>query len=154
MTVYYYYRIGMRRYGHLTIRYVSIRRETIWLFSIRYDTDNNCKNTIIHNIHILLLMNTTEECFSFTNTVARFTKELDKTNIFVKLKKQCTVEVLNKSVKKMTLVDFDSIKKNFCIYMYGTCKTVSWNAIILNNINDNIVNSKQYTVLDLRFLEV
>jgi len=37
---------------------------------------------------------------SFTNTVARFTKELDKTNLFVKLKK-----VLNKSVKKMTLVD-------------------------------------------------
>jgi len=49
--------------------------------------------------------------FSFTNTVARFTEELDKTNLFVKLKKQCTVEVLNKSVKKMTLVDFDSIKK-------------------------------------------
>jgi len=48
---------------------------------------------------------------SFTNTVASFTKELDKTNLFVKLKKQCTVEVLNKSVKKMTLVDFDSIKK-------------------------------------------
>ena len=40
-------------------------------------------------------------------------------------KKQCTVEVLNKSVKKMTLVDFDYIfKKNFCIYMYGTCRTV------------------------------
>jgi len=32
--------LGMRRYGHHTIRYVSIRRETIWLFSIRYDTDN------------------------------------------------------------------------------------------------------------------
>jgi len=60
--------------------------------------------------------------------VARFTKELDKTNIFVKLNQQCTVEVLNKSVKKMTLVDFDSIKNNFCIYMYGTCRTVSWNA--------------------------
>ena len=43
--------------------------------------------------------------------MARFTKDLDKTNLFVKLKKQCTVEVLNKSVKKMTLVDFDSIKK-------------------------------------------
>ena len=42
---------------------------------------------------------------SFTNTVTRFTKELDKTNLFVKLKKQCTVvEVLNKNVKKMTLV--------------------------------------------------
>jgi len=57
----------------------------------------------------------------------------------------------------MTLVDFDSIKKNFCtsIYMNGTCRTVSWNVIILNNINANIdlVNSKQYTMLDLRFLE-
>jgi len=88
---------------------------------------------------------------SFTYTVARFKKELDKTNLCVKLK-QCTVEVLNKSVKKMTLVDFESIK-NFCIYMYGTCRTVSWNVIILNNINDNIVDSKQYTMLDLRFLE-
>ena len=48
---------------------------------------------------------------SFTNTVARFRKELDKTNLFFKLQKQCTVEVLNMSVKKMTLVDFDSIKK-------------------------------------------
>jgi len=76
---------------------------------------------------------------SFTITVARFTKEWDKTNSFVKLKKQCTVEVLNKSVKKMTLVDF-------CIYMYGTCRTVSWNVIILNNINDNTVNSKQYSI--------
>jgi len=36
--------------------------------------------------------------------------------------------------------------------MYGTCRTVSWNVIILNNINDNTVNSKQYTMLDLRFL--
>ena len=37
--------------------------------------------------------------------------------------------------------------------MFGTCRTVSWNVISLNNINDNIVNSKQYTMLDLRFLE-
>ena len=37
--------------------------------------------------------------------------------------------------------------------MYGTCRTVSWNIIILNNINNNIVNTKQYTMLDLRFLE-
>ena len=51
----------------------------------------------------------------------------------------------------MTLVDFDSIKK--LIQMYGTCRTVLWNVIILNNINDNIVKSKQYTMLDLRFLE-
>ena len=77
---------------------------------------------------------------SFTNTVARFTKELDKTNLFVKLKKQCTVEVL--SVKKMTLVDFDSIKKNFCIYMYGACRTVSWNVIILNEY-EKLVKYKQ-----------
>ena len=27
-----------------------------------HDTDNNCKNTNIHNIHILLFMITTEEC--------------------------------------------------------------------------------------------
>ena len=74
--------------------------------------------------------------------MARFTKELDKTNIFVKFKKQCTVEVLNKSVKKMTLVV--SIKKTSVF----TCmvQTVSWNVIIPNNINDNSVNSKQYTV--------
>jgi len=93
---------------------------------------------------------------SFTNTVARFTKEWDKTNLFVKLIKQYTVKVLNKILKIMTLVDFDSLKKktsNFCNYMYGTCRTVSWNVSILNNINDNIVNSKQYTMLDLRFLE-
>jgi len=56
---------------------------------------------------------------SFTNTVAKFTKELDKTNLFVKLK----------------------------------CRTVSWNVIILNNINHNIVNSKPYAMLDLRFLD-
>ena len=31
--------------------------------------------------------------------------------------------------------------------MYGKCRTVSWNAIILNNINDNIVNS--YRLLDV-----
>ena len=55
--------LGMRRYGHHTIRYVSIRREAIWLFSIRYDTDNNCINTNIHNIHILSFMNTTEVFF-------------------------------------------------------------------------------------------
>ena len=37
--------------------------------------------------------------------------------------------------------------------MYGTCRTVSWN-VFFNEINDNIVNSKQYTMLDLRFLEI
>ena len=30
--------------------------------------------------------------------------------------------------------------------MYGTCRTVSYYVIILNNINDNTVNSKQYTL--------
>jgi len=33
---YVLYNIEMRRYGHHTIRYVSIRRATIWLFSIPY----------------------------------------------------------------------------------------------------------------------
>ena len=37
--------------------------------------------------------------------------------------------------------------------MYGTCRTVSWTVIIFNNMNYNIVNSKQYTMLDLRFLD-
>jgi len=50
----------------------------------------------------------------------------------------------------MTLDDFDSIKKNFCIYMYGTCRTVSWNVIILNNINDNTINSKHYTIYQVQ----
>jgi len=49
--------------------------------------------------------------------VARFTKELVKTNLFVNLKKPCTVEVLKTSVKKMILVDFDFDLKNFTIYM-------------------------------------
>jgi len=69
----------MRRYGHHTIRYVSIQRQTIWLFSILYDTiriiivkNINIHNvhiytnihnvhiyTNIHNVHILLFMNTT-----------------------------------------------------------------------------------------------
>jgi len=44
--------------------------------------------TNIHNVHILLFMNTKGmlRLVSFTNTVARFTKELDKTKLFVKLK--------------------------------------------------------------------
>jgi len=41
------YRYEGRRYGYF-----------------RYDTDNTCKNAYIHNIHILLFMNTTEECFN------------------------------------------------------------------------------------------
>ena len=62
---------------------------------------------------------------SFTNTVARFTKELDKTNIFIKLKKQCTVEVLNNNVKKITLVlRTNSIYKITSVFMYSTCRTV------------------------------
>ena len=56
---------------------------------------------------------------SFTNTVARFTKKLYKTNLFVKLKNNAQLEVLNKSVKKMTLVDFDSIfKKNLYLHVW------------------------------------
>jgi len=91
----------MRRYGHYTIRYEGRRYGYF-----RYDTDTDCKNTNIYTIHILLFMNTTGmlHLVSFTNTVTRLTKELDKTNLFVKLKKQCTVEVLKKNVKKMTLV--------------------------------------------------
>jgi len=54
---------------------------------------------------------------SFTNTVAWFTKDLDKTNLLVMLKKQCTVEVLNKSVKTMTLRDFVSNKKKL-LYLH------------------------------------
>jgi len=38
--------------------------------------------------------------------------------------------------------------------MYGTCWTVPWNVIILNNIDHNIVSSKQYTMLDLRFMDL
>ena len=50
----------------------------------------------------------------------------------------------------MTLVDFDSIKKTSvftCMVRVG-----QFLGIILNNINHNIVNRKQYTMLDLRFL--
>jgi len=64
--------------------------------------------------------------------VTRFTKELDKTNLFVKYKKN------NAQLK------FWIRMWNFCIYMYNTCRTVKCNVIILNNINDSIVNSKQY----------
>jgi len=35
------------------------------------------------------------------------------------------------------------------MYMYGTCRIVSRNVIILNNINDNIVKSKQ--IYNVRF---
>jgi len=56
--------------------------------TIRYDTDNNCKKNkhsqyshpfiYEHNRGMLRLV-------SFTNTVEMFTKELYKTNLFVKL---------------------------------------------------------------------
>jgi len=51
----------------------------------------------------------------------------------------------------MTLVDFDSIKKTSVFTR--TYRTVSWNVAIRININHNKVNSKQYTMLDLRFLD-
>jgi len=84
------YPLGMRRYGHHTIRYVSIQRETIWLFSIRYDTDNNWKIqtfTILICFYLWTQQRNASSLVSFTNIVTRFTTELDKTNLFVKLKK-------------------------------------------------------------------
>ena len=87
---------------------------------------------------------------SFTNTVAWFTKELDKTNLFVKFTKQSTVKFLIRVWRKW-LVDFDSIKKTSVFTR--TYRTVSWNVVIRININHNKVNSKQYTMLDLRFLD-
>ena len=47
----------------------------------------------------------------------------------------------------MTLVDFDSIKKTSVLTCMVHVGQVSWNVIILNNINDNTVNSKQYTLM-------
>jgi len=46
---------------------------------------------------------------SFTNTVAMFTKILDKTNLFVKLKTMHSWSF--KLTCKQWLVDFDSIKR-------------------------------------------
>jgi len=93
------------RSSHDTIRINTKCDDMVIFDTIRYKTDDNCKNinihkvhihvhTNIHNAHILLFMNTTRmlRLVSFTNTVARFTKELDKTNLFVKLKNQCTVK--------------------------------------------------------------
>ena len=50
---------------------------------------SQCSNPFIyeHNIRMLWLV-------SFTNTVARFTKELDKTNLFVKLKNNAQLSFL------------------------------------------------------------
>ena len=125
------------------------------IFDTIHDTDNHCKNTNIHKIHILLFMNTTEECFDQSVVQTQWQgsqRNQIKQISLLSQKKQCTVEVLNKSVKKMTLLIL-ILLKNFCVYMYGTCRTVSQNVNILNNINYNIVNSKQYAMLDLRFLE-
>jgi len=54
--------LGMRRYGHHTIRYVSIQRETIWLFSIRYDT-----------IRIIIEKIQTFTMFTYIQTLTMFT---------------------------------------------------------------------------------
>ena len=74
--------------------------------TIRYNADNNCKNTNIHNCSHIYKHSQCSHPFiyehnrgmlrlvSFTNTVAMFTKELDRTNLFVKLKKQCTNKFL------------------------------------------------------------
>ena len=91
---------------------IDTKGEDMVIFdTIRYDT----LRIIIVNIQTFTIFTSfylwTQQRNAFTNTVARFTKELDKTNLFVKLKKQCTVQVLNKSVTKMTFVDFDSIKQ-------------------------------------------
>jgi len=60
------------RSSHDTIRIDTKEDDMVIFDSIRYNTDNNCKNTNIHNVHIytnihnvniLLFMNTTEECF-------------------------------------------------------------------------------------------
>jgi len=51
------------RSSHDTIRIDTKGDDMVIFDSIRYDTDNNCKNMNIHNIHILLFMKTTEECF-------------------------------------------------------------------------------------------
>jgi len=51
------------RSSHDTIGIDTKGDDMVIFDSIRYDTDNNCKNTNIHNIHILLFMNTTEVCF-------------------------------------------------------------------------------------------
>ena len=71
-----------------TIRYDKIRIIIVKntnIHNVHIYTNN-------HNVHILLFMNTTEECFNYS--VLQITKELDKTNLFVKLKKQCTVKFL------------------------------------------------------------
>ena len=81
----------MIRSSHDTIRIDTKGVDMVIFDTIRYDTDKNGKNTNIHNSHILLFMNTMFRgmlrLVSFTNTVTRFTQELDKTNLIVKLKK-------------------------------------------------------------------
>ena len=49
----------------------------------------------------------------------------------------------------MTLVDFDSIKKTFVF----TCMVHVQDSFMESNYSNNIVNTKHYTMLDLRFLE-
>ena len=78
--------------SHDTIRIDTKGDDMVIFDTIWYNTDKHsqcshiykhsqCSNPFIyeHNIRMLRLV-------SFTNTVARFTKKLDKTNLFVKLK--------------------------------------------------------------------
>jgi len=62
----------MIRSSHDTIRIDTKGDDMVIFNTIRYNTDSNCKNTNIHNVHIytnihnvhiLLFINTTEECF-------------------------------------------------------------------------------------------
>ena len=59
------------RSSHDTIR-IDTKEDAMVIFdTIRYNTDNNCKNTNIYNVHIytnihnvhILLLITTEKCF-------------------------------------------------------------------------------------------
>jgi len=60
------------RSSHDTIRIDTKGDDMVIFDTVRYNTDNNCKNTNIHNVyiytnihnvHIILFMNTTKECF-------------------------------------------------------------------------------------------
>jgi len=59
-----------------------------------------------------------------------------KTNLFVKLKKQCAqLKFWIRVWRKWLLLILILLKKTSVICMYGTCRRVSWNFIILNNIS-------------------
>ena len=79
------------RSSHDTICIDTKGDDMVIFDTIRYNTDNNCKNTNIQNVHIRTCIYKHSQCshpfiyehnrgmlrlVSFTNTVARFTKEL------------------------------------------------------------------------------